>query len=694
MSGPRLNPHQAEAVNHIRGPLLIFAGAGSGKTRVITHRIQHMLGQGIASSCIVAVSFTNKSAREMKHRLQKMVGSKALRGMVLSTFHALGNRILQKEIRVLGYRDPFSILDSDDGLQLYASIYRDLKLDPDQVKEDSMPFMVSLCKNSNMHHEDWAGSRSLPVSAGFFCDVYERYHASLKSLNAVDFDDLILLPSRIFKEYPEILDKYRRRFRYFMIDEFQDTNPTQYELLLSLVGDEKNLCVVGDDDQSIYGWRGADVGIIQNFQTDFPDAKIVRLEHNYRSSSRILSAANAVIANNSKRVQKTLRATGEEGEQISVIMAEDEEQEAMMVADIIQNRIIHAAQNPGDFAILYRTNFQSRAFEQELRKLQIPHHVVGGYKFFDRKEVKDLLAYLRVIANRSDEISLLRILNRPRRGIGEGSVQKIGAFLQSMAEEADASGMKRPDFFHALERIGSTPGLIQGIPSKQVSAIYEFVEFIEKYKKEFSRARKLAPVLSTMIQELNWEHEFMREGSDENAVRARMLNLSELTNMLAFFESNWEDSTPPGLFDFLARISLQASDEDDDNPRGRVQLLTLHLSKGLEFPTVFLTGMMEGIFPGERSISESDNPEAALEEERRLCYVGITRAMKKLFLTASRTRRRFGETEEKEPSRFLDEIPEELLDREDHSVTQVAERKRDEMEEWLTDLRNNLKVSL
>ena len=416
MSGPRLNPHQAEAVKHTRGPLLIFAGAGSGKTRVITHRIQQMLGQGIASSCIVAVSFTNKSAKEMKHRLQKMVGSKALRGMVLSTFHALGNRILQKEIRVLGYRDPFSILDSDDGLQLYASIYRDLKLDPDQVKEDSMPFMVSLCKNSNMHHEDWANSRSLPVSAGFFCDVYERYHANLKSLNAVDFDDLILLPSRIFKEHPDILDKYRRRFRYFMIDEFQDTNPTQYELLLSLVGEEKNLCVVGDDDQSIYGWRGADVGIIQNFQSDFPDAKIVRLEHNYRSSSRILSAANSVIANNSKRVQKILRATGEEGEQISMIMAEDEEQEAMMVADIIQNRIIHAAQNPGDFAILYRTNFQSRAFEQELRKLQIPHHVVGGYKFFDRKEVKDLLAYLRVIANRSDEISLLRILNSSAPG--------------------------------------------------------------------------------------------------------------------------------------------------------------------------------------------------------------------------------------------------------------------------------------
>ena len=693
MSGPRLNPHQAEAVQHISGPLLIFAGAGSGKTRVITHRIQHMLNKGIASSCIVAVSFTNKSAREMKHRLQKMVGSKALRGMVLSTFHALGNRILQKEIRILGYREPFSILDSDDGLQLYASIYRDLKLDSDKVKEDGIPFLVSLCKNANMDPQDWANSRGLPVSADFFCDVFDRYHVSLKSLNAVDFDDLILLPSRIFKKHPEILDKYRRRFRYFMIDEFQDTNPTQYELLLSLVGEEKNLCVVGDDDQSIYGWRGADVGIIQNFQHDFPQAKIVRLEHNYRSSSRILEAANGVIANNSKRVQKKLRATGEEGEQISVIVAEDEEQEAMVVASIIQNRIIHAAQNPGDFAILYRTNFQSRAFEQELRKLQIPHHVVGGYKFFDRKEVKDLLAYLRVIANQSDEISLLRILNRPRRGIGESSVQKIGAYLQEMAEDALENGKKRPDFFNALEMIGANPGLIPGIPAKQVAAIYEFVEFIEKYRKEFSRARKLSPVLSQMVSELNWEHEFMRDGGDENAVRARMLNLSELTNMLAFFESNWEDSTPPGLFDFLARISLQASDEDEDNPRARVQLLTLHLSKGLEFPTVFLTGMMEGIFPAERSISESADPQGALEEERRLCYVGITRAMKKLFLTASRTRRRFGETEEKEPSRFLDEIPAELLDREDHSISRMAEQRKEEMEEWLTDLRNNLKVS-
>lgn len=652
-----LNPAQAEAVNHIDGPVLIFAGAGSGKTRVITHRIKKMIESGVSSSCIVAVTFTNKSAREMKERLSKMLPSKYTRKTIISTFHSLGNRILQKEIELLGYRRPFSILDSDESLQIFSNIYRTLKLDPDDIKKDGTPFLVSLCKNSGRHVEDWSAGRGLPMDAKLFCDIYERYQKQIRALNAVDFDDLILLPSQIFKLFPEVLERYNRRYRYFMIDEFQDTNRSQYEFLLQLTGNSRNLCVVGDDDQSIYGWRGADVSIIRNFESDFPDAKIVRLEENYRSTRVILEAANAVIQNNSERVSKQLIPTGEEGTRIKLSTAADEELEGAMVAEMIQDAILRERKLPGDFAILYRTNFQSRVFEQELRKREIPHYVVGGYRFFDRREVKDLIAYLRVIANPSDEISVLRIINRPKRNLGETTIQKIGEYIQQNSDVEN-----HIHFYDVLQMIQSNPGFISEIPAKQAAGISEFVDLIEDYRKQFSKARRLSVIVAQLVKELDFEKEFMREGNDENAVRAKTLNLSELVNMVSFMEDNWEESEPPTLFDFLSRISLQASDQDDAGPRGRVQLLTLHLSKGLEFPHVFLTGMADGIFPAERSLSESVSQSAALEEERRLCYVGITRAMKQLTLTYSEVRRRFGEEIHLEPSRFLEEIPDSLIE--------------------------------
>ena len=652
-----LNPEQAEAVTSIHGPLLVFAGAGSGKTRVITHRIRNMVYKGIAPSSIVAVSFTSKSAKEMRERLIAMMGRKESRGIVVSTFHAFGNRILQGNIRRLGYREPFTILDSDDQLGIFRDLYRSLKMDPDDAKKEGASFLVSLCKNSGQKVADWAASRALPFHEDLFVQLYEGYHRILRSINAVDFDDLILLPQQLFREHPDVLEKYHRRFRNYLVDEFQDTNPSQYKLLMQLAGHTRNLCVVGDDDQSIYGWRGADVGIIRNFEKDFPEAKTIRLELNYRSTQQILQAANAVVKNNSRRVQKVLRPTIAGGELLRLILTDNEEAEAEAVAAIIRDKISREKRTPGDFAILYRTNFQSRAFEQELRKQNIPLHVVGGYRFFDRKEVKDMISYLRLLANPADEVSLLRIINTPKRGIGEGTIQKMGQYI----DEQSAKEGSRVSFYEVLQRMEPTPSLIQGIPPKQTAALHELLELIEQYRREFSRARKMAPVLAAFIKDLKFEAEFLRGGDNEQTAKARMLNLSEIVNMLSYFEDQWDEPKPPALFDFLARISLQASDQDDEGPRGRVQLLTLHLSKGLEYNVVFLSGMNEGIFPAGRSLSESADQDEALEEERRLCYVGITRAKQELILTHSKTRRRFGEEEVLEPSRFLSEIPPELI---------------------------------
>lgn len=670
-----LNPQQAEAVTHLHGPLLIFAGAGSGKTRVITFRIRQMIHHGMAPSSIIAVTFTSKSAKEMRERLLQMMGRKGTRGITVSTFHALGNRILKHDIRLLGYREPFTILDDDDQLGIFRDLYRSLKMDPDDARKEGASFLVSLCKNSGLSPETWAASRALPWPDEIFYELYTGYHRIIKSLNAVDFDDLILLPQRLFRENPDVLERYHRRYRHFLVDEFQDTNPAQYTLLLQMAMHTRNLCVVGDDDQSVYGWRGADVGIIRNFEKDFPDAKIIRLELNYRSTPIILQAANAVVKNNTKRVIKELRPTMGGGVPIRLLLAANEEEEAVSVVSIIKEKITRENRSPGDFAILYRTNFQSRVFEQELRKQNIPLHVVGGYRFFDRKEVKDIISYLRLLANPSDEVSLLRVVNTPKRGVGEGTIRRIGEYIEAHSQT------ERLPFFQVLERMQGTPGLVEGVPPKQVAVLHEFVELIERYRREFSRARKMAPVLAALIRDLKFEAEFLREGDNEATAKARLLNLSEIVNMLSYFEDQWDESKPPGLFDFLARISLQASDQDEDHPRGRVQLLTLHLSKGLEYNVVFLSGMNETIFPAGRSLSESANQDEALEEERRLCYVGITRARQELLLSHSQVRRRFGVEEDLEPSRFLSEIPPELISFEEPTEEQKEEREKQFLDE-------------
>lgn len=665
----RLNPEQTAAVNHIDGPQLILAGAGSGKTTVITNRISNMVSKGITPGAIVAVTFTNKSAREMKERLQKMLGRKKTRGMVVSTFHSLGNRILQKEITALGFRTPFSILSPEDLQNLLADIYRKNKLDPADIKDDGIIFKISLCKNSRMSAEDYASLHIHNFSVDLFVNIYKEYQDSLKSLNAVDFDDLILLPARIFKQCPDVLDKYKSRWKYFMIDEYQDTNPSQYDFLCTLVKPNNNICVVGDDDQSIYTWRGADIEIILNFEKDFPNSHIVHLETNYRSTQKILQAANTVIANNKKRISKKLRSVAGPGLNLKGFVGMDEVREANLISREIRRQIITNKREPGDFAILFRTNFQSRVFEQELRNLNIPHHVVGGYRFFDRREVKDIIAYLRILANPNDDVALLRIINQPKRGIGQGTIKKITQYLMNLPQD------NKLGINHALEHMISQPGLIKGIRTETINTIYEFLEFLSEYRSRFAKTRRLTPVLSQMISDLKFEMEFRRNGDSENTARARILNLSEVVNMLAYMEKNWEESEPPKIFDFLARLSMMAQDTDDDHPKGRVQLLTLHLSKGLEFPVVFLSGLEEGLFPAARTLDE--NGPDALNEERRLFYVGITRAKKELFLSYANTRHKFGETIDVEPSRFFAELPEntpEWLVREDQPITAEEEQ--------------------
>ncbi|MCS7206059.1 MAG: UvrD-helicase domain-containing protein [Leptospiraceae bacterium] len=688
-----LNQEQWEAVHSIEGPVLVFAGAGSGKTRVIVHRIQNMIEKGIPPQSIVAVTFTNKSAKEMKKRLSQILPKKNLRGMVVSTFHSLGNKILQSEIEIIGYRRPYTIFDQEDKIQILKNIYKELKLNDDGIDDDYILYLISLIKNSNLKIETWLYQNGFLVrnlDEDTFLKIYKKYHEYLLSLNAIDFDDLILLPLRMFSQYPVVLEKYQKRYKYFLVDEFQDTNPLQYAFLRLLVGDRKNVCVVGDDDQSIYGWRGADVSIIQNFKKDYPHAKIIILNKNYRSTQIIIDAAYSLIKNNLNRVDKKIISMNKMGGKIKIIECYDEKEEAEKVAEIILKKITREKRNAGDFAILFRTNYQARPFEVELRKRGIPYQVVGGYRFFDRKEVKDLLAYLRAIANPHDEISLLRIINFPKRGIGESTIKKIHEFII----EYETTNQEKLSFYQALQFMVQNEELFQNL-QKQILAIKEFLELLETYRKEFAISRSLSQTLRKLIQELKLEEEYQKEEKEEVA-KAKIYNLSEIVNMLAYFEEEWDEVQPPSLFDFLSRVSLLSSDSEvEDIQKGRVQLLTLHLSKGLEFPVVFLCGMNEKIFPSERALLETNDENRSLEEERRLCYVGITRAKEELFLSYSLYRKRFGEEIPFEPSRFLNEIPEEFVEYEYITNKKSASLDKSEIDDvkiLLNEL-NNLLIS-
>ncbi|MBN1958380.1 MAG: UvrD-helicase domain-containing protein [Desulfuromonadales bacterium] len=646
-----LNTQQRSAVSHINGPLLLLAGAGSGKTRVITCRIAHLLQQGIPARQILAVTFTNKAAREMRERVHEMVG-KAPQGMVIATFHALCLQILKSHIDRLGFKKNFSIYPAADQQRLVRELLRNLNSDSTQADADQVLWRISAAKNRMITADDYQAEPRDPLSA-LTAEVYPRYQKALKAYNAVDFDDLLVFSVQLLQRHADLLDHYRERFRYQMVDEYQDTNPVQYQLLKLLAGGHGNLCVVGDDDQSIYAFRGADVGNILDFEKDFPGAKVIKLEQNYRSTGHILAAANAVIGHNDKRREKVLWTDRGEGAKVRYLLAEDSEDEARLIVEQIHAQQYRSKLRYGDFAILYRTNTQSRAFEEQLRYDNIPYVLIGGQQFYDRKEVRDVIAYLRTIQNPADEVSLLRILNYPKRGIGEGSIDKI---IRYSAEHEIS-------LWKVLQKVAQ---LDEGVNERTAAAIADFVAFIKRFQQRFKQPLFLLDSLRELLEELKLGDEIYRQEKDPQVARRRVDNQNEILNSLAIYI---ERTAQPNLRGFLERISLA----DDEGPTKNdkesllkvdaVTLMSLHSSKGLEFPIVFLAGMEEGFLPHKKSIYETFD----IAEERRLCYVGITRAQQQLFLLGARQRRKYGKLEQREPSRFLSEIPEHIVHTEDSS---------------------------
>ncbi|SDZ96581.1 DNA helicase-2 / ATP-dependent DNA helicase PcrA [Desulfuromusa kysingii] len=640
-----LNPEQRQAVIHKKGSLLLLAGAGSGKTRVITCRIAHLLHQGIPAEQILAVTFTNKAAREMRERVREMVGQAAAKGMMIATFHSLCVRILKVHIDRLGFKKNFSIYASADQQRLIKDLLRELSSESSSADADQVLWRISSAKNHLISADNYQASDQDPVSA-LVAAVYPRYQRALKAFNAVDFDDLLMFTVQLLEEHADLLEHYGSRFQYQMVDEYQDTNPVQYRLLKLLASAHGNLCVVGDDDQSIYAFRGADVANILDFEKDFPGTKVIKLEQNYRSSGNILAAANAVIKNNVKRKDKALWTASGSGAKIEYHLCEDSEDEARQVMERIHAEKYRHKLNYGDFAILYRTNSQSRAFEEQLRYENIPYVLIGGQQFFDRKEIKDVIAYLKVIQNPADEVNLLRILNYPKRGIGAGSIDRI------IRHSADRG--------ISLWKVLQQPQQVAEVKERTASACADFTTLIKRYQQRFKKPLRLLETLQELFVELKFADEIYRQEKDPQVARRRVENQEELLNSMSVYLDRTAD---PDLTGFLDRISLFDDDAPGKNDKesklalDAVTLMSLHSSKGLEFPVVFLTGLEEGFLPHKKSIYETFD----IDEERRLCYVGITRAQQQLFFSGAQQRRKYGKLEQREPSRFLSEIPEELI---------------------------------
>ena len=630
-----LNPEQYRAVTTTEGAILIIAGAGSGKTRVITFRIAHMLDKGIPQSQILALTFTNKAAKEMAERIKGLT-EKKLPMLTISTFHAFGVRILHQEIDKLGWRENFSIYDETDRTALIKECGRELGYTADAMDLYKIGTLFSDIKTGR---KNWQGENDM------YRELYECYQEGLKLYNAVDFDDLIVLPIKLFKENPDVLEKYRERYKYIMVDEFQDTSHQQYELMHLLA--DKNVAVVGDDDQSIYSWRGADYQNIVNFEKDF-DVTEIRLEQNYRSTGTILDAANGVISHNTNRKDKKLWSGKGNGKPIEIFMPENETAEAEFIAETIQGIAMEEKRKYDDFGVLMRANTQGRFIEEAFLENNIPYVMSGGTSFFERMEIKDIISYLRVISNHDDDINLLRIINVPRRGIGRSAIQKIN----EEAEELSSS------LWTAIQSLVKKDEKEVGI--KLHEDLEAFVNLIEEQRSKLLSGRGLSKKVREMIEEINYKNHLVTEFSkSEKAVRFKLKNIEYFLTMM----ENWEndpDNFNAGLFQYLNRITLMSRDDmDDEGNRGKVNLMTIHASKGLEFPVVFIAGVEEGLIPHARSVEENNGD---VEEERRLFYVAITRAQEKLLISSCLKRRKQGMLIECEPSRFLDEIPENLVE--------------------------------
>lgn len=642
----QLNDMQEEAVLHFEGPLLILAGAGSGKTRVLTHRIAWLIEEHQVNPYqILALTFTNKAASEMRERMDKIV-SYGAESIWVSTFHSTCVRILRRYIDLIGYDRSFTIYDADDQKSLMKDICKRKNIDPKKYKEKTFLNAISNAKNELKTPEQYADEVSKEYNRRIFGDVYKEYQKRLKQNNALDFDDLIMKTVELFRAEPEVLDRYQDRFRFILVDEYQDTNTAQFMLLSLLASKYRNLCVVGDDDQSIYKFRGANIYNILNFEKIFPETKTIRLEQNYRSTKRILDAANEVIKHNTARKSKSLWTKAEDGEPIRYVQYANEYEEAAGIAGDISHLVRTGGYRYSDFAVLYRTNAQSRIFEEKLVQESIPFHIVGAMNFYARKEIKDLLYYLKTINNPNDDISVKRIINIPRRGIGATTIGRVTEY-----------GIDRGiSFFDALREADYIDGC-----ARAASRIHSFVNLIDRLAASLD-----APDFSLkgLIDEIIECTGYVKELEIEDTVEAnaRLENIDSLLNKIVQFETDASadpDGDPPTLNALLENIALVADIDTVDHETEQVLLMTLHSAKGLEFPNVYICGMEENVFPGSMAVYDPSDDE--MEEERRLCYVGITRAMKRLTLTCARQRMRNGEPNFNFPSRFISEIPRYLI---------------------------------
>ena len=634
-----LNEEQREAVFHTEGPLLILAGAGSGKTRVLTHRVAYLIEEmGVNPWNILAITFTNKAAGEMRERVDKLVGYGA-ENVWVSTFHSLCVRILRREIEYIGYDRNFTIYDTDDQKTLMKDVCRLVGIDTKVYKERMLLSVISSAKDEMLTPDLFEKQAEGDFNQLKIAKVYREYEKQLHANNALDFDDLLLKTVQLFETQPEILDKYQERFRYIMVDEYQDTNNVQFRLVSLLAGKYENLCVVGDDDQSIYKFRGANIKNILNFEQVFPNARVIKLEQNYRSTKTILDAANAVIRHNHGRKDKTLWTENEEGEKIHLGQFDTAYDEAEFVVGDIKKRVGSGMGTYQDYAILYRTNAQSRLFEEKFVTAGIPYKIVGGVNFYARREIKDLLAYLKTIDNGRDDLAVRRIINVPKRGIGLTTINRV----QESAQSRDIG------FYEALQGLDLIPNIGRG-----ASKLESFVALIEHFKLR-AEELSISELLKEIIEETGYIEVLEAEGKEE--AEARIENIDELITKVVDYEESCEEE--PTLSGFLEEVALVADLDSLDENADYVVLMTLHSAKGLEFPYVYLAGMEDGLFPSYMTIT-ADSPEE-LEEERRLCYVGITRAMKDLTMTCAQRRMVRGETQYNKTSRFLKEIPSELL---------------------------------
>ncbi len=629
-----LNPMQKEAVEHNLGPLLILAGAGSGKTRVLTHRIAHLIYKyDVSPANILAVTFTNKAATEMKERIERLI-DKDSKAIWMSTFHSICVRILRREIAKLGYKSNFVIFDTSDQKTLIKNILKEMNLDTKKFKPRAVLGRISNAKNKLISVDKYSEDDYFDQIVS---KVYQEYQERLKENNALDFDDLIMKTVQLLEEFTLVLDYYQEKFKYILVDEYQDVNHAQYRLINLLAEKYRNICVVGDDDQGIYGFRGADISNILNFEKDYEDTKVVKLEQNYRSTKRILDAAFSVVRNNQTRKKKKLWTDKKDGDLLALHKAQNGKDEARYIAQQIRNLQNEKSYSLKNFSILYRTNAQSRNLENALIKSEIPYRIVGGLKFYDRKEIKDILAYLRVIYNPADDISLERIINVPRRGIGATTIGRL----------KDYANEEKISLLAAVKQIED----INTIGGRSNSSVKKFDQLITELKQK-AEDSSILTLTEELLKDIGYLDDLKAEGSDQSL--SRIENINELLTGMEEFN---QDNPAAKLGDYLEDVALVSDIDNFNQNADAVTLMTLHSAKGLEFPVVFLAGMEEGIFPHSRSMES----QADIDEERRLCYVGITRAEERLYLTHAAYRTVYGRTEYNPPSRFIGEIPEHLF---------------------------------